>query len=950
MASAVARRRTGAKRGRCWKSRLLFLALAIANANSQDISACCAKATGTCRSVCEKMSLVEIASNASMREERIQNIYKFCTPTLIEFWICMNVTIQEVVSGSGWWGRACCALGRSTPCRQACATAAGTAALSSVCRRSDEIAFFNCVKRQEEAQACCSQTQSLTCHEACQRVLWRVGTAHVELNARERAVEACEQSAPLLHCLRDLTASTVHADASKYLPCCHESPSQECRSTCESVLRRTGDSGEIAEALNQDCGAPAIHDGLWQCFLRRAEPPDTKDLIPRDIAKLHCCSRATTINCRRLCFNTFNTDWPNNFEKFDSECLGNPQETDLTQCIEEVEAPCSLGCAGLTYCSQLNNRPTSLFRSCSAQADLDAHLAVAEQKDSGSVKVSGLTLPLKNSTQCPTDIWKNVACALHVKPCTAKGHASLLCAADCTRLVSSCVEWSRAPPALNAAALCARLAPADPAAPCVSLTDYMSPSTHPPLLSSREAVTSPCAGSPCNATQVCVVNRNCLHGGSCSRYTCVEGCPLGDGSPIIVPIGSWARVPMTSPSGKACFKICHCTAKGLGHCQPLPCVALDNCRLHEKVITHGEKYYMECNACACVLGERVCARRACGRAALLTGLPCNCPPHHLPVAAPGRRYPNACLAKCAGATDAEIEFGIRSACAGASCGRRTCLPARNVCLSRLQANCPQHICVNTSHCNAQPPMPVCDTDGHTHDNPCQLVLSGNMFAYWGQCLERCSKVGHVCGANGITYISECAAWAEYVSVDYRGPCLAVGPISDLMEPKCEVDRIICPPLIQLNCLGFTPPGACCPKCGGALRILYSKKQIDRALYGTNISSSVINLKNVLSALERQVKIAECALRGYLTIETEIFVTVETILENPTNLQLRVCVLEAEKLAELINRESPIISSDLGLSALSYALTVHTYPTKGASSVSVSLLAVMISSISIFVLR
>lgn len=52
---------------------------------------------------------------------------------------------------------------------------------------------------------------------------------------------------------------------------------------------------------------------------------------------------------------------------------------------------------------------------------------------------------------------------------------------------------------------------------------------------------------------------------------------------------------------------------------------------------------MECNSCACVAGERVCARRPCGRA--LTGLPCNCPPHHLPVHSPGRLYPNVCLAK-----------------------------------------------------------------------------------------------------------------------------------------------------------------------------------------------------------------------------------------------------------------------------------------------------------------
>lgn len=170
-----------------------------------------------------------------------------------------------------------------------------------------------------------------------------------------------------------------------------------------------------------------------------------------------------------------------------------------------------------------------------------------------------------------------------------------------------------------------------------------------------------------------------------------------------------------------------------------------------------------------------------------------------------------------------------------------------------------------------------------------------------------------------------------------------------MEPKCSIDNIACPPLKKRNCLGFTAPGACCPKCGGALRILYSQKQIDRALYGTNISASVINLQNILKSLDRHVKIAECALRGYLTIELEIFISVETVLPNATDLQLNVCVLEADKIADMINRQSVLITSDLGLSALSYALTVHTYPTSAASSISLSLFALLLS-LFIFVTR
>lgn len=119
------------------------------------------------------------------------------------------------------------------------------------------------------------------------------------------------------------------------LPCCQKAPSPECRTTCEAVLRRTGDSQEIANALSKECGAPALHDDLWQCFLRTDAPADAKDIIPYDAAKMHCCQKATTINCRRLCFNTFNKDWHNNWQNFFAECLGDPQEMDLSQCIEE---------------------------------------------------------------------------------------------------------------------------------------------------------------------------------------------------------------------------------------------------------------------------------------------------------------------------------------------------------------------------------------------------------------------------------------------------------------------------------------------------------------------------------------------------------------------------------------------------------------------------------------
>jgi len=82
--------------------------------------------------------------------------------------------------------------------------------------------------------------------------------------------------------------------------------------------------------------------------------------------------------------------------------------------------------------------------------------------------------------------------------------------------------------------------------------------------------------------------------------------------------------------------------------------------------------------------------------------------------------------------------------------------------------------------------------------------------------------------------------------------------------------------LKLIKLGITPPGACCPICGGSLRLLYSRKQIDRALYACqNRSTEAVNLKSLLRSLERQVQVAQCTVRGYVTVETDIFLAVQS---------------------------------------------------------------------------
>lgn len=49
--------------------------------------------------------------------------------------------------------------------------------------------------------------------------------------------------------------------------------------------------------------------------------------------------------------------------------------------IFTVDEPCELGCDGLSFCTNFNNRPTELFRSCTVQADHAAQADVAMWKE-----------------------------------------------------------------------------------------------------------------------------------------------------------------------------------------------------------------------------------------------------------------------------------------------------------------------------------------------------------------------------------------------------------------------------------------------------------------------------------------------------------------------------------------------------------------------------------------
>ena len=94
-------------------------------------------------------------------------------------------------------------------------------------------------------------------------------------------------------------------------------------------------------------------------------------------------------------------------------------------------------------------------------------------------------------------------------------------------------------------------------------------------------------------------------------------------------------------------------------------------------------------------------------------------------------------------------------------------------------------------CNQHEHDPVCDKEQREWGNVCLMMSRGQHLAHHGHCMEGChhgagagpqgtgyrgrvSSLGPVCGMNGETYSSECAAWADRVPVDYMGRCATVG--------------------------------------------------------------------------------------------------------------------------------------------------------------------------------
>ncbi|GAB6027939.1 hypothetical protein CHUAL_002148 [Chamberlinius hualienensis] len=904
------------------------------------------------------MSLVTIAINSNERRKYMQQLDIYCTKQLDTFWECINDTLKDLDIHSHWSGRPCCHLPSSTNCQFTCLMSHNRSSLLNGCRQSDEISFYNCLDHQEVGEKCCSSAKTSDCKEACRDVF--MSNSHAINYLPQRNVETlCSQNSPsVVNCVLNFTGTTPSTQAHKNIHCCERSDNEKCRATCRKTLKEGSHSQEVVidTLIHGGCGYPLLHDNLWQCFLSNSEinrPSGAGALVSSnskrkssilygiggklgsfDSAKLHCCLKASSFSCQKLCFKTFSDDWEITWRSFHRLCMYQPSESKMHRCIEEVDEPCELGCDGLSYCNHFNNQPTQMFRSCNTWTDHGARSEV-EMWKTGFINTSSINIPILDTGQCLPSMLKSIACTLAIKPCSTHHSFAGLCRSDCIETLNKCVDYKRFSSKITPSAICDMLLPNGQDVACTPLNTYLKiGTTSNSHYTHRDEVIFPCRPNPCNSSHICLLNRDCrIDDDSCLRYKCVPGCRMGGTSHFLVPTGTIAYIPSSSLNS-GCYKICRCSSNSaFEECITLPCQSTDGCLIGGKRILHQSTFQFDCNTCLCFAEEVMCTTQECtntigSRITDGIGYLCNCPSHYAPVCGVnGRTYPSACVAMCFGLTEEKITFGSCSSvdpCQKSPCKRnQICIPDKKICLSSDESTqCEQYLCLDKAKdCDERSGGAFCDTRQQQFSSMCSLISQGRTLAYKGNCIKNCINAGPVCGQNGETYQSECSALAARTLVDYVGSCTAFGKTAGSSNAACE--SIICPKPALERCLLVTPPGACCSICGAAIRLLINQRQTQQIQRFLS-KDERLTVQDIVDAFRQQIKVSTCEVYGYLTADGEVVLVLTTQTQSPTLLQLEACSKEAEKLEFRINTGSPLVVSDFKLSSIMLAISVDAH--------------------------
>ncbi|KAM9553317.1 reversion-inducing cysteine-rich protein with Kazal motifs-like isoform 1-T1 [Salvelinus alpinus] len=923
---------------------------------TQD-SSCChhAEELSPCWEACDQLATIK---SESRLKHLLQRLPSYCPESMNELWICINSTLPGSSRKSdGWVGLGCCELAISAECRRECKQASSKTDITRVCKKDTEKPLHSCITKNEMGSVCCGYAGRHTnCREYC-KAIFRTDSSPT-VSQIKAVKEYCQSISPeLIGCVGNYTKSYPIRSPIDSLYCCDRADELHCQVACRRILRTMTTEHEIMEGLIDECGSqPLPQDPLWQCFLGSAHPPtksemETSPTAKMDGAKLHCCYKANTSLCRDMC-QEISTNWgTQTWQEFDQMCEYSPVEKPLVTCLADVREPCQLGCKDLGYCTNFNNRPTELFRSCNVQSDQGAMNDI-KLWSNGTIKMPFMNIPVLDIRKCRPEMWKAVACALQIKPCYSKSRGSVICKSDCVDILTQCGDRKRFYEGQTAERICEILSPIDDPERCIPLERYLTPSN---LGNINEEVIHPCNPNPCPSNHLCEVNRKgCQSGQDCLPYFCVPGCKLGEASEFLVHVNARIQVPMRN--GQAgCFEVCTCGQSGrLDNCAEMPCIDTSKtCVVGGQRKNHGSSFRVDCHPCSCFAGETICSTRQCLSAEssdedrrLFTGLPCGCPDRFVPVCARnGRTYPSACVARCMDFKDDQFVFGnCRSSdpCSPSPCQRnQRCIANRRVCLTDMaDYPCPQFECVGRpSGCDKSHMDPACDTDNVEHPNLCQLLLMSKTLAYMGHCQDACKRARPVCGHNGETYNTVCEAYSDRVAVDYQGRCHAVGAVAEFASDS-GCDMIPCPALSTPGCIPVTPPGACCPLCAGMLQILWNKEQMK--VFAKLNSKQPVTVHDILRILRLHVSVPQCDIFGYLSIDSEIVILIVPVDQQPTPLQIEACSMEAEKIDSLINYGSPTLVSHVPLSAfLTSDVSISTIRSTGYLSSSPSSLPIFL---------
>ncbi|XP_042860190.1 reversion-inducing cysteine-rich protein with Kazal motifs-like isoform X3 [Penaeus japonicus] len=947
----------------------------------EDEGDCCSHAPSGCRAACHKVPLWKLGGEE--REGQIALLRAACPAHLEPFWRCLNHTLAGASEGAAWWGRPCCRLAVAPRCQVACLRSRDVPELAPACRRSHEIDFYECVQRAEEGAGCCARTQSYRCRASCEAVF---AARTPSRRLRHQMTKDCRAHAHVTRCAHSLTRTTPAHRPERNLHCCAESDDASCRAACRSVLTSEAAQQDILEQLEASCGSVDLTNGVWKCLFRHSDSANqhTRQVsrlgrLGLDAAKLGCCRLATSSECGGLCGRAFSREWGRAWDALHTACLARPQEAALAACLAEADAPCQQGCSGMAFCAHFNQRPNALFRSCTPRADDAARKDFTLWQDSLTLTLPGLTaaVPLRGVSECQPEMWRAVACSLHLRPCHARARAHAICWEDCVELLSRCVRAATGGEGASAAgAVCSALSP-PPGSPCVSLAPFLVPSAVPNEPPWR-VPTFPCRPQPCPPRHVCAVNPECAPGQPCRPYVCTPSCALGEVSSVAEPVGAFVSVPVSSPESARCGRVCECGREGvLQGCRYLPCIDPAACWLGPSKYEHDTEVMIGCSHCMCHAGELTCLPRlpceqewqqvlphnvAIGPGLVsrslqvdknvamrehVTDLPCGCSDHWVPVCATnGRTFPSECLARCAGVEAnqwAEGECGEQDVCGRDKCRRgEVCVPAPATCLTPPTTPCPQHICVPLeSECPPDAQVPACDARGTQHPSLCHLVRSGASVAHLGNCSSRCSSQGKVCGRDGRTWASECQAAAHFVPVDYWGRCRGVAEGGGSGCPA-----VSCPTPPREGCVGVASSGWCCGRvCGGGVALTWSTRAVEVAAVALP-SRRPLTASALVAALAAHVSVSECEVRGHITLEGHLLVLITPTAARgafaahsdsssggssppssssapPPPLVSRACEVEAERIAGAVMARSPRLLSALPAAALTLAVPAHT---------------------------